>query len=106
MELMSPTPNTDDETLPMRTFAILLTTLLAASPVLAQTSFPMITHTYPVTVQRGKTTELTVEGQQNFFGTYKALFEGTGISAEVMSLAPPKAMVGQKPVVKNVKLKL
>src|SRR5437016_878127 len=62
---------------PMRTFTIVLMALVLAGPAAAQTSFPMITHTNPVAVQRGKTTEITVEGQQNFHGTYKALFEGS-----------------------------
>lgn len=72
----------------------------------AQTSFPMITHTQPVAVERGKTTVVTVEGQQNFLGVYKALFEGTGITAEVIDEAPPKAVPPQKPLVKSVKLKV
>jgi hypothetical protein len=72
----------------------------------AQTSYPMITHVTPVAVQRGQTTEVTVEGQMNFFGTYKALFEGTGISAEVAGDAPAKTAPAQRPQVKSVKLKL
>src|SRR5215213_5816946 len=71
----------------------------------AQTSFPMITHTHPVAVQRGKTTEVTVDGQQNFHATYKALFEGSGIVAEVATPFKP-APPGQRPVVKSIKLKL
>src|SRR5438477_13115300 len=62
----------------------------------AQTSYPMITHTSPVALQRGKTTAVTVAGQMNFFGVYKALFEGTGLSAEGLPAAPgtaPKATV-------------
>jgi Bacterial pre-peptidase C-terminal domain len=71
-----------------------------------QTSYPMITHTTPVAVQRGQTTEVVVEGQMNFAGVYKALFEGSGISAEVMPEPPPKMATGQKPQVRSVKLKL
>jgi hypothetical protein len=63
--------------------------LLCRGPVVAQTSYPMITHTVPVAVQRGQTTEVTVEGQMDFSGVYKALFEGNGISAEI---APPSAL--------------
>src|SRR5437016_5088965 len=59
-------------------------------PTQAQTSYPMITHTTPVAVQRGKTTEVVVEGQMNFHGVYKALFEGTGITAEVLPTPLPK----------------
>jgi hypothetical protein len=66
----------------------------------------MITHTSPVAVQRDKTTEVTVEGQMNFLDTYKALFEGTGITAEIVPTPPPKATPPQKPLVRSVKLKL
>lgn len=83
-----------------------LTALALAGPVRAQTSYPMITHVQPVAVQRGKTTEVTVEGQMNFLGTYKALFDGAGLSAEIVSEPPPKAPDNGKPVVKSVKLKL
>src|SRR6059058_2394439 len=76
-----------------------------ACPAAAQTSYPMITHTTPVAVQRGKTTEVTVEGQMNFFGAYKALFAGLGVSAEVVPAPPPKA-AGERPQVRSVKLKL
>jgi hypothetical protein len=75
-------------------------------PAAAQTSFPMVTHTTPVAVQRGKTTEVVVAGQQNFLGVYKALFEGTGITAEVAPQPAPKAVPPQKPLVRSVKLKL
>jgi hypothetical protein len=71
-----------------------------------QTSYPMITHTFPVAVQRGRTTEVTVEGQMNFAGVYKALFEGDGIRAEVMPVPVPKAVPPQKPLVRAVKLRL
>src|SRR6516225_4970223 len=72
----------------------------------AQTSYPMITHTMPVAVQRGKTTEVTVEGRMNFAGTYQALFEGTGISAEIVPPPPIKNAPAKKPVVTQVKLKM
>src|SRR5215813_3811730 len=70
----------------------------------AQTSYPMITHTSPVAVQRGKTTTVTVAGQMNFFGVYKALFEGTGIATEGMPAAP--AATAPKGTAREVKLKL
>ena len=72
----------------------------------AQTSYPMITHTMPVAVQRGKTTEVTVEGRMNFAGTYQALFEGTGITAEIVPPPPVKNAPAKKPVVTQVKLKV
>jgi hypothetical protein len=76
----------------------------------------MITHTSPVAVQRGKTSEVTVSGQMDFAGVYKVLFEGTGISAEVVGgqATPPstpnakaaKSKSGQKPQVHSVNLKI
>jgi hypothetical protein len=66
----------------------------------------MITHVTPVAVQRGTIAEVAVEGQMNFFGTYTALFEGTGIKAEVVSKWPARPAARPAPVVKNVKLKL
>jgi hypothetical protein len=65
----------------------------------------MITHTMPVAVQRGRTTEVTVQGVNNFFGAYQALFEGSGINAEVVVPPPPKAPAAN-PVINAVKLKL
>jgi hypothetical protein len=67
----------------------------------AQTSFPMITHCTPVAVQKGTTTEITVEGQMNFAGAHKVLIEGKGVTAEVV----PDAK-GQPPATtRAVKLK-
>src|SRR3954471_15349032 len=63
----------------------------------------MITHTMPVAVQRGKTTAVTVAGQMNFFGVYKALFEGKGLSAEGL---PPAPAVAQKGTARDVKFKV
>jgi hypothetical protein len=83
-----------------------LTCLLAAAPALAQTSFPMITHATPAAVQRGKVAEVVVEGQMNFFGAYKVLFEGAGISAEVLPEKLPKVVPPQKPQVRRVKVKV
>src|SRR5438132_13579748 len=55
----------------------------------AQTSYPMITHTSPVAVQRGKTSEIKVSGQMDFSGVYKVLFEGQGLTAEVVPSPNP-----------------
>ncbi len=79
--------------------------LSPGGPVHGQTSYPMLTHTMPVAVQRGTTTEVTVEGKMNLAGVYKALFEGTGISAEVL-YTPPKGKAGAPAVVPSVRLKL
>jgi hypothetical protein len=80
----------------------------------AQTSYPMITHTSPVAVQRGKTSEVTVFGQMDFSGIYKVLFEGAGTTAEVAPTleslsAPPKqapAKPGKKSKTQSVNLKI
>src|SRR5262249_28379152 len=55
----------------------------------------------PVALQRGKTAEITVEGQMSFAGAYKALFEGRGLSAELVP-----GGTAQKGVVRSVKLKV
>jgi hypothetical protein len=86
----------------MRPICLAIIGLLAIiGPASAQTSFPMITHAYPVAVQRGTTTEVEVAGQMNFAGAYKALFEGTGIDAEVTSPPPVAATI-----LKSVKMKV
>src|SRR5438105_13037154 len=83
------------------TTTCILLALSVSAPVSAQTSFPMITHAYPVALQRGVTTEIEVAGQMNFAGAYKALFEGTGITADVTSPPPTPGVV-----VKSVKMKV
>src|SRR5689334_7360108 len=82
-----------------RRIAALVLALLPTA-ALAQTSFPMITHVNPVAVQRGHTSEVTVEGQQNFAGAYKFLTEGAGLSAEII---PGPAAKGPQ---RSVKLKI
>jgi hypothetical protein len=84
----------------MRKLALLVLAVVAG-PAAAQTSYPMVTHVTPVAVQRGKTGDVTVQGQMNFAGAYKVLFEGAGLAAEVV----PDA-AGQKPPVRSVKLKV
>ncbi|HET6576268.1 MAG TPA: PPC domain-containing protein, partial [Fimbriiglobus sp.] len=68
-------------------------TLLTAGPVLAQTSFPMVTHCTPTAVQRGTTAEVVVAGQQDFAGAYKVLVAGAGVAAEVVPVKGKKAPV-------------
>jgi len=75
--------------------------LVATGPMSAQTSFPMITHAYPVAVQRGTTAEIAVDGQMNFAGAYMVLVEGTGVTAEA-TIPPPAPSV----VIKGVKMKV
>jgi hypothetical protein len=45
----------------------------------------MVTHVSPVAVQRGKTSEVTVQGNMDFSGVYKVLFDRPGITAEVLA---------------------
>src|SRR5450755_4548593 len=85
----------------MKPMSSIVVIALFVGPAFAQTSFPMITHAYPVAVQRGQTTEISVDGQMNFAGAYKALFEGTGVTADVTN--PPPA---QGAVLKSVKMKV
>ncbi|MCS6866620.1 MAG: PPC domain-containing protein [Gemmataceae bacterium] len=81
-------------------------------PALAtgQTSFPMVTHVSPVAVQRGTTTEVTVECRNSSLaGAYKVLFEGTGVSAEVVpgkAPPPPTDPKAPPPNVTSCKLKI
>ncbi len=86
----------------MKSFGFFLgaISVLVANTASAQTCFPMITHSYPVAVQRGTTTEIAVDGQMNFAGAYKALFEGTGLTGEVTSPPP-----GPGTLIKSVKMK-
>ncbi len=79
---------------------------LMVCPAGAQTSYPMITHTTPVAVQRGQTAVVTVAGQMDFTGVYKALFQGGGITAEVVPPAVPKKAPRQKLPVRAVQLKV
>ena len=79
----------------------ILCVLIVVDRSAAQTSFPMITHAYPVAIQRGQTIEIAVDGQMNFAGAYKALFEGVGVMAEVTSPPPAPGTVH-----KSVKMKV
>jgi hypothetical protein len=88
--------------------AAALLSFALASIASAQTSYPMITHVTPVAVQRGKSTEITVEGQMNFAGVHTLLIEGKGVSAEVVpgsegKVTPKGSAI---PVVRSVKLKM
>ncbi len=75
--------------------ALLLALVHWPSSALAQTSFPMLTHVMPVAVQRGTSTEVTVECRtSSLAGAYKVLVEGEGVTAEVL---PPPAPVPADP---------
>ena len=74
----------------MRCVIAFLVVALAPTLAMAQTSFPMVTATTPVAVQRGTTAEVTVACQtSSFAGAYKVLFEGTGVTAEVVPAKEP-----------------
>lgn len=90
----------------MRILASALVSAILAGTSLAQTSFPMITHTTPVAVQRGTTAEIVVEGQMNFHGVYQMLIAGSGVKAEVLATPASKTTPAPKPQVRSVKLKV
>lgn len=89
-----------------RTITAIAILLFVTGWASAQTSFPMISHTHPVAIQRGKTTEVLVDGTQNFFGARQVLFEGKGLKAEIVSQDPPATMPPAPPMVRSVKLKI
>ncbi len=68
------------------TYSAALVVLLAAlaNQGRAQTSYPMITRVEPTAVQRGQTVEITVHIAQAFDRASALLFEGKGLSAEVL----------------------
>lgn len=68
----------------------LLALTLAAGPVAAQTSYPMVTSVYPAGLQRGTTAEIEITGSGNLAGVSRALFEGEGLTAEVVPPEAPK----------------
>jgi hypothetical protein len=92
----------------MRLPACLLILVLPAVAV-GQTSFPMVTHVNPVAVQRGTTTEVTVECRtSSLAGAYRVLVEGAGVTAEPIAAketlkVDPK---GGVPTVAAIKLKV
>jgi len=81
--------------------------LLWFVPCYGQISYPMITHTYPVAVQRGTTSEVEVAGTQNFHGAYQVLVEGNDVQGEVV---PPKQepkpdKPGALPLVRSIRVR-
>src|SRR5262245_20492609 len=76
----------------MRAYPIVVgVVLMVLEQATAQTSYPMITHTMPVAVQRGRSAEVSVESLgptvTSFAGAYKVLFEGNGVTATVVPAA-------------------
>lgn len=72
----------------------------------AQTSYPMITHTTPVAVQRGRTVELTVEGQMDFRGAYKVLFDAPGLTGKIVTPPAPAKPPATPTPVRSVKVEV
>jgi hypothetical protein len=72
----------------------LLLALLAAcalQPIAsAQTLRPVILSAYPPGLQRGRTAEIAVTGMNGFQGAYRAVIEGSGVTAEVVPVVPDK----------------
>ena len=93
----------------MRLALSALALLLGTSFASAQNSFPMLTHVTPVAVQRGTTSEVSVECRTStLHGAYKVLIGGTGVSAEIVSAkdAKPADPKLPSPVVASLKLKI
>ncbi|MCH2572484.1 MAG: hypothetical protein MK103_14045, partial [Planctomycetes bacterium] len=88
-------------------FVLMVSTVLIGMSY-GQTSYPMVMSTYPVAVPSGEVTEVEVKGRYNFYGAYKVLFSGTGVSAEVV---PPEIKKDpknpdKKPSVSSLKLRV
>jgi hypothetical protein len=63
----------------------------------------MVTQLFPAGVQRGTTTEVTLTGQRNFAGAYRVLFQGEGLTAEIV---PPEKASDPKATVNSLILKV
>src|SRR4051794_7961455 len=70
-----------------RSFSSALVLLATATTTRAQTSYPMVTRVQPTALRRGQTAEVKVAGTQDFKGASALLFEGTGLTAEVLAAA-------------------
>jgi hypothetical protein len=81
---------------------------LATRPAFAQTSYPMLMFSYPTALERGKTTEVTVNSRFTMAGAYKVLVEGSGVTAEILAAdaKPDPKKPDAKPLLQDLKLKL
>lgn len=69
---------------------IALLFFLLSTKAYAQTSFPMIFSTFPLAVERGKTSDVTVNADAegaNLYGAYKVMFDDSHLSAQIV---PPE----------------
>lgn len=90
-----------------RIWLAIILTLAGAGALAAQTSYPMITHCSPAAVQSGQTTEVIIEGQQNFAGASAVLFDSPGLVGEIVP--PPAAAAGKPPApgpVRSVRVRI
>lgn len=85
----------------------LVAALLPLTESRAQISYPMITHTHPLAVQRGQSSEVEVSGTQNFWGAYQVLVQDDDVYAEIVpSKQEPKPdKPGALPVVRSVRIR-
>jgi hypothetical protein len=56
----------------------------------------MVTRVAPAAIQRGQTTEIVISGVHNFAGASGMLFEGKGLSAEILGIETPPATPQKK----------
>jgi hypothetical protein len=80
--------------------AAVATTVLLPLPSFGQTGFPGVTSAYPLAVERGKTTVVTLAANRPLATAYKALVSGKGITAKVL---PPETKPPEPPPVKGRK---
>lgn len=76
---------------------IVISLHLLSAVAMAQVSYPMVARVQPAALQRGQTVEATIGGTQNFAGASALLFEGAGLSGEVVA-DPAKPADAKKPV--------
>jgi hypothetical protein len=72
-----------------RTFRVFWILLLSPAAGPAQTSYPMVSRIEPAALQAGRSAEFTISGTQDFSGASALLFEGSGLSAEVVDAGDP-----------------
>lgn len=89
------------------TTAVLLALIMFPQRVLSQISYPMITFTHPLAVQRGQTSEVEIAAFQNLYGAYQVLVEGEDVVAEIV---PPKQELkpekpGALPLVRSIRVR-
>jgi hypothetical protein len=69
---------------------------MTEASVNGQTSYPMISRVSPTAIQRGQSAEVTIGGAGSFDGATHLLFEGSGLSGEILSGEPKSAAPARK----------